>query len=350
MRDYRATHYPDETMEICQENIDLFFNFMNERHNIWHRRFIEKLPREQWTEDPILKTTKYTNIYRELDRGTLWWLKNIGAKFLNYKEFCDKILTLKEDNKVELEMNNALELKGLVWQTIIYRLCNRIETFEEVGFPSFNNYDVENLNNVYYQKLATIADRGDPVMTSAHLTCPTPSGYTKSEGFMFALRSLYNNLDSLVAGIQQAKSSKAVFEELKAIHCVGNFIAYEVLCDLMYVQAIPFAEDDWANVGPGAYEGIRLMYPSSAVGKQKSKNVYTRMQQLRNEQHQHFERLGIKFKFYEKFTKGHLSLRSIEHSLCEFSKYWLQRHSLGKVRLKFEANAHQTNIINGDSL
>lgn len=343
MREYRLTHYPAETMEVCQENIDLFFNFMNERHNIWHRRFIENLPREQWTEDPILKTTKYTNIYRELDRGTLWWLKNIGEPY----------------------QRKELDFTTMLWRTIIYRLCNRIETFEEVGFPEHIGYDVANLNNTYYDKLAAIANRGDPVMTSAHLTCPTPSGYTKSEGFMFALRSLYENLEMLVAGVRQATSSKQVFEELKAVHCVGNFIAYEVLCDLMYIQAIgetrpsgidsdykffPFKEDGWANVGPGAYEGIRLMYPSSAVGKQKSKNVYKRMQQLRDEQHQHFERLGIQFKFYEKFTKGHLSLRSIEHSLCEFSKYWLQRNNLGKVRLKFEANSHKTNVVGGDKL
>ncbi len=326
MRDYVETHYPSDKLEVDQNNLDMFFVFANERHNIWHRRFIEKLPREQWTDDPILKVTKYTNDYRELDRGTLYWLQNIGEPF----------------------QRQELDFKTMLWRTIIYRLCNRIETFEEVGFPEHVNYDVENLNNSYYQKLAIIADRGDPVLTSAHLSCPTPSGYTKSEGLMFAIRSLYNNLDNLIINIKEAKTLKQVFEELKIVHCVGNFIAYEVLCDLMYYQAIPFKEDDWANVGPGAYQGIRLIYPSSAVGKQKSKNTYARMQQLRDEQHQHFERLGIKFKFYEKFTKGHLSLRSLEHLLCEFSKFWLQKHGLGKVRMILKPNNNR--VVNGKML
>ncbi len=63
MREYILEHYPKEQEELNQENLDLFFNFMNERHNIWHRRFVKKLPREEWTNDSILKVTKYTNIY-----------------------------------------------------------------------------------------------------------------------------------------------------------------------------------------------------------------------------------------------------------------------------------------------
>jgi hypothetical protein len=103
----------------------------------------------------------------------------------------------------------------------------------------------------------------------------------------------------------------------------------------------PFKEDDWANVGPGAKEGIRLIYPSA----KGLREIYPKMVQLRDEQAQHFERLEIDFPFYERFTKGHLSLRSIEHSLCEFSKYWLQRKELGKQRMKFAPDMNR--IVNG---
>lgn len=371
MREYIAQYYPPETEESNQENLDLFFNFMNERHNIWHKRFVEKLT-PPWTEDPILKVTKYTNIYRELDRGTLWWLENIGKQYLISKfAWVNKPLPDSNEDifKYHISSHNievTTGFKNLIWKTVIYRLCNRIETFEEVGFPEYDTYDRHNINNPYWEKLHIIELRGQSVMTSAHLTCPTPSGYSKVEGFIMAVNSLHENLDNLCKEIPKCKNSKQVFEELRVVHCVGNFIAYEVLCDLMYVNAIgidactdpetnswerqDFKEDDWANVGPGAYQGIRLIYPSSAVGRNKSKTVYNRMLQLRDEQHQHFERLGIKFKFYERFTKGHLSLRSIEHSLCEFSKYWLQRHSLGKQRLKFKPDSHASKVIDGDKI
>jgi hypothetical protein len=337
IRQYRDLYYPEDTMEVCEGNIDDFFNFIYERHMIWRRRFIDKLPKEQWTNNAILKNYKYTNIYRELDRGTLWYLKNIA----------EPLLDLVNRNLVG---ENGI-FKRLIWETVLYRLCNRIETFERVGIPDLVTYNHDELHNEFWAKLHEIELDGKAVMTSAHLTCPTTFGKTKVEGYIEAINDLHKKLDTLVDDIRKCKTLEQVFNELKSIHCVGNFIAYEVLCDLMYTQSIgyngvPFKEDDWANVGPGAFEGIRLLYPST-TGK---RNIYARMVQLRDEQDIHFKRLGITFPYYEKFTKGHLSLRSIEHDLCEYSKYWLQTRGLGKQRMIFNPDAHKTNIENGDVL
>ena len=330
-REYFKTHFPHESETFNQVNIDDFFNFMFERHCIWQRRFIEKLPREQWTNDPVLKVTKYTNIYRELDRGTLYFLQFV--------------------------FDRADDLKRMLWKNIIYRLCNRIETFEEVGFPSIEDYDNTNINNKWWEKLEVIRLRGEPCMTSAHLTCPTPPGYTKVEGFVLACNDLHKKLDKLVEDVKACQNSREVFLCLKNIHCVGDFIAYEVLCDLMYNKVIgrwetvgvdnffrAFMDDDWANVGPGAKVGIRLLYPSTKGGK----NIYGRMVELRDQQHVHWERLKIAFPWYEKFSVGHLSLRSVEHSLCEFQKFWLQKNKLGKQRMIFNENKNK--VVNGKRL
>jgi hypothetical protein len=174
-------------------------------------------------------------------------------------------------------------------------------------------------------------------MTSAHLTCPSPPGYTKVEGYILAINSLHKNLEMIVKDIKAAKTPVDVFNALRMIHCVGVFIAYEVLCDMYLVKAIPWSEDEWANPGPGCIVGIRLIYPSTK-GK---KAIYNRLVQLRDEQQKHFERLGIKFNFYEKFTKQHLSLRSLEHSCCEYQKFWLQKHNLGKQRMIFKPNENR---------
>lgn len=328
-RDYRATEYPPDTEKFNQSNIDMFWNFIWERHQIWINRFIKKLPREQWTTDSILKVTKYTNIYRELDRGTLWYLENI------MKSFCDSYDKMYPEPMIR---NQNIELsRNLVWYTTLYRLCNRIETFEEVGLPDYDSYNDEVLHNKFFMKLDAIADSGRAVMTSAHLTCPSPAGFTKVEGYMAAVNDLHKHLkNGLTEEINSAKTPKEVFEILQSVYCVGRFISYEVLCDLIYCQAIGyegrvFTLDDWANVGPGAKEGIRMMYPST----KGEKNIYARMVQLRDEQQQHMDRLGLRFQYYEKFTKGHLSLRTIEHDCCEFQKYWLQKRSLGKQRMIF---------------
>jgi hypothetical protein len=336
IRQYRDMYYPSTDMEVCEKNIDDFFKFIYERHMVWRRRFIEKLPQEKWTENLILKNYKYTNVYRELDRGTLWYLTNIAEPF---KKKYDE-----SEHSRQMIRNEGELFKQLVWETVLYRLCNRIETFERIGLPDLKTYNHDELHNSFWEKMHEIELDGKAVMTSAHLTCPTTFGKTKVEGYIEAINDLHKKLDGLVEEIRKCKTSEQVFNELKSIHCVGNFIAYEVLCDLMYTLSIgysgkPFVEDDWANVGPGAFEGIRLLYPST-TGK---RNIYARMVQLRDEQDIHFKRLGITFPYYEKFTKGHLSLRSLEHDLCEYSKFWLHNRGLGKQRMIF--NADQNRII-----
>src|SRR5690348_3648568 len=93
-------------VEVYKPNLDAFYRFMYERHMIWHRRFKLGLP-PPWTKDPILRDLKFTNVYRELDRGTLWYLNNVAE---TYKD----------------------ELLDLLWLTVMYRLLNKVETFEKV--------------------------------------------------------------------------------------------------------------------------------------------------------------------------------------------------------------------------
>jgi hypothetical protein len=57
----------------------------------------------------------------------------------------------------------------------------------------------------------------------------------------------------------------------------------------------------------------------------------------------YLNKLGFEdFKYYNEenpknYKKGkRLSLRCIEHSLCEFSKYWKMKNQIGKGRKKFE--------------
>jgi hypothetical protein len=330
---YRDEFYPPVEHEICQENIDDFFRFVHERHQIWRKRFILKLSQEEWTNNPILKTYKYTNVYRELDRGTLYYLSTIA------KEYMDSV-----DPDKTACYDNEKAFKRMLWKTIIYRLCNRIETLEETGFPEIEDFDSSNLHNSFYEKLDNISKRGLPVMTSAHLTCPAYYGNTKVEAYMNAINDAHQKLNEMVLSIFDSTCSEEVFTILRRVHCVGVFIAYEVLCDLMYTKSIRnrkdgrcFVEDDWANPGPGAIEGIRLTYPSTS----NRKNIIGRMVQLKDEQGGHFDRLGIKFDFYQRFTQEHLSLRSLEHSLCEYQKYWLQKHHLGKQRMIFNKDSNR---------
>jgi hypothetical protein len=46
------------------------FAFMKERHAIWERK-VAGQPKP-WTQDPILQSYRFCNVYRELDTVTVW--------------------------------------------------------------------------------------------------------------------------------------------------------------------------------------------------------------------------------------------------------------------------------------
>ena len=63
-----------------------FFWWIEERHRIFEKRK-RGLSRDWWTEDEILRTYRFTNPYREIDRTTVWFREYIRDP-------------LKDDNKV----------------------------------------------------------------------------------------------------------------------------------------------------------------------------------------------------------------------------------------------------------
>ena len=100
---------PDSSMDVCDEHFQKFFETMYERMCVWKRRFIDKQS-APWTDDPILRDYKFTNVYRELDRSSQWQINNIM-------------------------LDKGLTLKNLVWKLMFYRLFNSPETFSFDGTP-----------------------------------------------------------------------------------------------------------------------------------------------------------------------------------------------------------------------
>ncbi len=56
-------------------SVEGFFDFMKERHQIYLRR--EAGQPAPWTDDPWLQQYKFCNVYRELDKGTVWVARNV---------------------------------------------------------------------------------------------------------------------------------------------------------------------------------------------------------------------------------------------------------------------------------
>jgi hypothetical protein len=316
LRTYRDELYPSVEMDVCEDNVKMFFTFLKNRHDIWHNRFKKILPRDKWTKDPILKETKYTNIYRQLDRGSLWcYYHIIRPSWI----FTDKS---KDD------------FKRLMWKLITYRLCVNEQTFELIGLPEYDNYDP----HVYYSRIVKhILKPERRFATNAFLTLGGLfKGVNRASGLNYAMMWMHFNLDALIEEINNAEDGYNIISVLCKCPGISGFMAYEVYCDLCYCKdAIKFNINDAVNVGPGAVEGIRLLFPSSDCKKSK---VLPLILKLHKEQKYWLDKFNIKIKYTDWLepVKGELSLRTIEHDLCEFSKYWLQTNKVGKNRLQYD--------------
>lgn len=290
---------------------DRYWAYIYERQLIWHKRYQLKFP-PPWTIDSVLGSFAFTNVYRELDRGTLYYF--------------DKVLPLLNNMRDDRGFTERALLVG----TILYRFFNRWQTWEEVIAPALkqHGFDWDKIE----EGLRLYKDGGEPVFTSAHMVCAyhTSPGSDKINKVIRFLRHIDAEAGSLLTCLRHAGSPFEAWRQLTLMQGIGPFNAYEVYSDFMYTPGfLPYQEDDWANAGPGAQRGLKLIWPGR---KDWTKEMY----QLRDEQQEAFARLGLPFeRIALKNGDGSvrwLTMRNVEHNLCEYFKY-----NRGSCRTKFNA-------------
>ena len=302
----------NEERRIVEENIKAFYEFIYQRQLVWHNRFVLKLPREKWTKDPYLKNSKYTNIYRELDRGTLWWFDHIATIW----------------NKKSLNQNERK--KEIIWQTCVYRLLNKVETFDIVGVPSFKSFQKDIVQKKWYAHIQKLLDDGVKVWSSATITLQSNLKATRLQNLQTILGKLVKDLDLLAENIITTDGIEEVFKYVLKRYGFGPFTAYEVTTDLAYLSCFNLDINEWANAGPGCIPGIKLIFPW-AINRADYPLL---MKLLRDNQEKAFKRYKIPFD--KVALRGeYLNLRDIEHSLCEWRKYYSQERKIGRPRIKF---------------
>lgn len=288
-------------MELIEENIQRLFWWMAERHSIYLRRQAgEPWP---WTDDPIFQTYKFTNAYRELDRGTVWLREHFIEPYADHPE--------------------------LFFNIALYRRHNWIDTAEELGY-------IENYNVEYYTALMNARrDRGDKVFTGAHMLCAnikdedgfaSPSKVTQIFGNTF--RWLWERRRELEP--KAGDTLEAAYDRfVSAVKGYGPFVSYEVITDLRHTRYLDQASDimTWANPGPGAVRGIvRLMGQEVKDYKSYPKRgeCIEAMKVL----------LNISPECLPDWMPA-LEIRDVEHALCEMDKYERVFNHEGRPRSKF---------------
>lgn len=292
---------PDENIDCCQENVDLFYRFVNKRYNIYVRRFIRKRP-TPWTKDPILQEYKFTNVYRKLDRSSKWMIEYI------------------------IESEGFPRLSDKVWGCIFYRINNNIETFQEIGIPLRRDFKPKK-----YQKLMeAYKDAGNRVFTNAHITCQSNLKRSRIENFIEITtrlkKSWKKEIWPNIKKFRKKNDWEGCFKFIKTLYGFGGFTSYEVCIDMVYAGVFPDdIRDSFANTGPGCEYGLQTMFPN-----RQFISFEGAMRKLTDEQRENFIRLGIKY------HGPRLMIQDIEFSLCEFGKYWKVKKGVGKPRMRFK--------------
>ena len=264
-----------------------YWMFAAERQNIFFARYNKQVP--PWTNDPILRTYKFTNAYRASDRVSQYLIKNViycGDQSL--KEVFFRIMLFKLFNKIE------------TWELLL----SELKEISATSF-SFSAYDLV---------LTKALEKGKTIYSAAYImpSRGVPCEHTKKHRIHLELIKVMLK-DHLPERIQSARSMQTVFELLKAYPGIGDFLAFQYAIDINYSDITDFDEMDFVVPGPGAKNGIKKCFHDlGGLNETEIIKFVTERQQIE------FERLGIEFK---SLWGRALQLIDCQNIFCEIDKY-----------------------------
>ena len=316
-------------------DIDDFFYWINERHRIYVARFRDHQPKP-WTEDEIFLDWKFTNVFRELDRGTL-----------ALRDMIHKWLKAGWGKKAKHPVAELI-LFNVIW----YRLTNREEHSRDIGF-------VEDIHELV-DRLRAKDRKGEPIFTSAHLTVGI-AGEPKLVSYIRTFHRIWKERSAILA-LCKAGTLEAVWEGLMDYECIGRFIAYEIVSDLRHYGSLwpseaPTDVLTWANVGPGCKRGLlRLGLPDDGDSLTWLWNLAhdsgteplvvddMRYEWVTDKPCGLESKTIIHHPAWARFNDvpcmlPRFELREIEHSLCEFDKYQRVKTGAGRPRQTYDGRS-----------
>lgn len=277
--------------KIKEEIFHYYFYFVQERMKIFWNRY--EMMDKPWTQDPILKTYKFTNVYRSCDRVSQYLIKNvIYNNDYNYSD------------------------RDVLFRIILFKIFNKIETWEylerRIGVIKLDNFILSDINRILLEKKSN-----SPIFSNAYM--------------MTGTHSLYNHLDykhekwlqmvndeligkKIFEKILAAKSMEQVYCLLRDCSFIGDFLAYQYTIDFNYSPVINFSEDSFVKAGIGSIRGIKKCFTTLDGKSYENAIRYT---------HENFYKFQEKFGFtdFSNLFGRNLTLIDIQNCFCETDKY-----------------------------
>jgi len=252
-------------MKIRQDVFDTYWKTAAERQEIFYKKLSGSLA--PYTNDPIYQSYKFCNVYRASDRVSQFLIKNVIYK-------------------------NHLSPEDILFRIFLFRLLNKVETWIELekllGKISLKNFNFENYSNA----LEKIKLNDGTIYGNAFILCANKSfGFdNKHPNYLTLLESVFKK-DVFSKELLKAKTLRELFEKLRTLPLIGNFMAYQIAIDFNYSEVFDFDENDFTIAGPGAERGVKKCF----LDTEGKSNEYV-IQFMVENQEKEFKRLGLNFK------------------------------------------------------
>lgn len=312
--------YPLTETPQAQSNIAAFFDYAVERQSIFLKRSEGLSP--PWSNDIIFQTYRFCNVFREDDKTTQWFIKNV--------------------------LNKHPAINALL-ASVTFRWFNRMKTgsalfLEPDLFSKKVPFDFMLTKDPFWilhalDNIKQVCGKG-PYITGAYII-KTPDGMDKVNGVLWCLDKFLTEKrydeDKILRSWQDQsyglnnghiKQLHFLWKWLKKYPYLGDFMSYEIVTDLSYVFNF-YDVNQWANPGPGATRGLgRIIKNDKDAFSPKKKTLLIKLMQ-------HILSLSRSRQYWPREWKM-WNMRTVEHTLCEYDKYQRVLRGEGKPKQRFK--------------
>jgi hypothetical protein len=268
----------------------LYWAFASRRQAAFEARLTGQA--RPWTDDRILQTYKFCNVFRAADRVSQFMIRDVAYG-----------------------QDPESTARDCIFQIVAFRTFSKIETWRGVAETLGGTPRLEHLRSGAFEKaLDRVKSATGGLYTGAFILCAN-----KAFGFDEKHRNhvgLFKHMfleNACAERILQAPSLEDVVALLESFPLLGPFMAYQTAIDLNYSELLNFSENDYTQAGPGALRGLTKAF--TTLGDYTPAETILWMVE---QQDAEFARLGLPFRGL--FGR---QLHSIDCQglFCELDKY-----------------------------
>lgn len=259
--------------------INLYVDSALERHRVYLKK--EEGEPKPWSENLLYQNYFFCNVFRQYDKCSKWII--------------DRVVPTGRWDLV-----------------ILYRYISTMEIYEKIDALGTALDDFDKIYNMLEDMYAF----GERIFNGCFIR-NTRIGGGYGEGTC-AYQIPFMLIDIMKkAGVEDKIFTFDTFQDmveyLKQFPTIQGFMAYEYACDLEYGDKFfPKDKYTWANKGPGATRGLSYLVYGNDQGNFTQEKWRFHINQILP---------VLQEAFKKEFPNEDVSMREVEHWLCEFQKY-----------------------------